>query len=245
MSWPGSSRRRRAPGRRGHRYPRTFSLRRSVRSRTSSPGRHTWLADFGTPCWPRPRIRRHLAGALPECGPPRLAQQSGSRPGERYRVDGRWPSAPFIWDFPVSFAHDIQVSLDGAPCRSRLRRGAPRGSVDIAEAGDHRLRIRRLRCLGRRKWPRDDQRPVIADAVGSRCRRTRSRWPTRWRGRTPGALWRVEADHSLIGRLGPAEKVEVHWQKATDPAGEHSRGTLEGLILWDITPAGDRVRARL
>ena len=149
--------------------------------------------------------------------------------------------APFIWDFPVSFAHDIQVSLDGVRLPIAIAPGSARGSVSIAEAGDHRLRIRRSVASAA-----ENGRATISVPVNA--------MPSARVVVEPGADGRqdgevnargsvaLEADHSLIGRLGPAEKVEVHWQKATDPAGERSRGTLEGLILWDITPAGDRVR---
>ena len=54
----------------------------------------------------------------------------------------------------------------------------------------------------------------------------------------------LEADHTLIGRLGPADRVEVRWGKPAGAGVELASGNVEGLILWDITPAGDRVRAR-
>src|SRR5262249_46082604 len=44
--------------------------------------------------------------------------------------------------------------------------------------------------------------------------------------------------------LGPAEKVELRWH-ATRPVVKQAMPTLDGLVLWDITPAGDRIRTRL
>ena len=51
--------------------------------------------------------------------------------------------APFAWDFPVSFARDIQVTLDGKRLPVSIEPGGARGSVAIPEAGRHRLQIRR------------------------------------------------------------------------------------------------------
>ena len=50
----------------------------------------------------------------------------------------------------------------------------------------------------------------------------------------------------LIGRLGPAERVELRWAGAgAGPEQKQGAMSVEGLILWDINPAGDRVRTRL
>ena len=82
--------------------------------------------------------------------------------------------APFAWEFPVSFAHDIQVTLDGdTPARSRSRREEPGATWCIPEAGNHLLRIRRSVAIENRRRPRDNQRSRQRDAVGSRGRRTR------------------------------------------------------------------------
>ncbi|HKI17761.1 MAG TPA: hypothetical protein VKA15_07760, partial [Isosphaeraceae bacterium] len=54
----------------------------------------------------------------------------------------------------------------------------------------------------------------------------------------------LQSDRTLVGRLGPADRIEVRWSKPVPAQVESTSATVEGLILWDINPAGDRVRAR-
>ena len=49
-----------------------------------------------------------------------------------------------------------------------------------------------------------------------------------------------EADHRLLGRLGPADRIQVCWGKPAAGSVDRSSGNVDGLILWDLTPAGDR-----
>ena len=51
-------------------------------------------------------------------------------------------------------------------------------------------------------------------------------------------------DRSLVGRLGPTKSLEVCWSKPVNAAVKSAQGIVEGLLLWDVNPAGDRVRAR-
>ncbi|MGZ3301778.1 MAG: hypothetical protein ACXWO3_13065, partial [Isosphaeraceae bacterium] len=51
-------------------------------------------------------------------------------------------------------------------------------------------------------------------------------------------------DQSLAAELGPVDHVEIRWGDA-DAAGSQVAGTIiEGMVLWDIEPAGDRLRGR-
>jgi hypothetical protein len=149
--------------------------------------------------------------------------------------------APFAWEFPVSFAHDIQVFLDGKRLPIAIEPGGARGRVSFAQAGEHRLRIRRSAATSN-----EESISIPVNAIPL----SKVVVDPRPDGRQDAELiarggTELQPDHSLIGRLGPAEKVEVHWQKLPLAAIAQSKGSLEGLILWDITPAGDRVRARL
>jgi hypothetical protein len=152
--------------------------------------------------------------------------------------------APFVWYFPVSFAHDIQVSLDGKRIPIEIEAGASRGSVSFAEAGPHRLRIRRSAA------PIDEDGWGVISLPVNAMPFARVVVEPGVDGRQDGELvargkTEVQPDHTLIGSLGPADRVLVRWKKPAGTAIERSKGNLEGLILWDITPAGDRVRARL
>ncbi len=55
----------------------------------------------------------------------------------------------------------------------------------------------------------------------------------------------VSSDGSLIGRLGPQDRVELRWAGGGSPVQKQGVPSVEGLVLWDIGPAGDRVRTRL
>ena len=151
--------------------------------------------------------------------------------------------APFAWEFPVSAARDVQVTLDGKRLPVSIAPGGASGKVAIADAGNHLLRIQRsvatkieegLECLSLAVNAVPTGRAVVEPGE---------------EGRQDGELiarggTELEADQTLIGRLGPADRVEVCWGKAGSRGVDLSAENVEGLILWDITPAGDQVRAR-
>ncbi len=53
------------------------------------------------------------------------------------------------------------------------------------------------------------------------------------------------ADRSIMGRIGPSDRIVVRWTKPGRADTPRHTGPVEGLLLWDVTPAGDRLRARL
>src|SRR5262249_33208363 len=55
----------------------------------------------------------------------------------------------------------------------------------------------------------------------------------------------VQHDQTLIGRLGPADRIVVRWARPRSGAAPGTVGSVDALVLWDVTPAGDRLRARL
>ncbi len=151
--------------------------------------------------------------------------------------------APFAWKFPVSSTRDIQVTLDGKRLPVSIEPGGASGEVAIPQAGKHLLRIHRsvatrieegLECLRLPVNAMPSARVVVEP---------------REDGRQDGELFarggsELQADHTLIGRLGPSDRVEVRWGKPAGAGVGLASGNVEGLMLWDITPAGDRVRAR-
>jgi hypothetical protein len=174
----------------------------------------------------------------------RVARKSASDVGVESEIEllasGR---APFAWEFPVSSARDIQVALDGKRLPVSIKPGGASGVVAIPQAGKHLLRIHRsvatrmeqgLECLRLPVNAMPSARVVVAP---------------REDGRQDGELIArggsaLQPDNTLIGRLGPADRVEVRWGKPASTDIDLASGNVEGLLLWDVTPAGDRIRAR-
>jgi len=151
--------------------------------------------------------------------------------------------APFAWRIPVSSARDIEATLDGERLPISIEPGGLMGTLAIARAGSHLLRIHRSAAARTEAGfetvslpvnampsarvvvepPRDGEQHGELDAYGAR---------------------RLQADRSLVGLLGPADRIEIRWPKPGPAVAVRGSGTVEGLILWDINRAGDRVRAR-
>jgi hypothetical protein len=151
---------------------------------------------------------------------------------------------PFSWVIPVALARDIEVTLDGKSTPVSIEADGAKAMVAIPCAGSHRLRARRSTGT---KIEAEQETLVLpvnampaarvilaAPEVGQRQGELTARGGTE-----------LQADRSLVGRLGPADRVEVRWSRPVPARVESTSATVEGLILWDINPAGDRVRARL
>jgi len=151
--------------------------------------------------------------------------------------------APFAWRIPVSSARDIEATLDGERLPIAIEPGGVTGTLAIFRAGSHRLRIHRSAAA--KTEPGFETLSLAVNAMPS----ARVVVDPSRDGEQPGELnahggMHLQADRSLAGLLGPADRIEVRWPKPNPPAAERAQGTVEGLILWDIDPAGDRVRAR-
>ena len=153
--------------------------------------------------------------------------------------------SPWVWRVPVSGAREIETSLDGVKTSLSIAAGGQVGEVAIAKAGDHILTVRR--SFGTRS---EDGFEVLSFPVNP-IAAALVLVDAPEAGKVAPAIdavggTRIRSDGSEVGRLGPAEKVDVRW--ADSRAGlEQKQGVLsvEGLVLWDINPAGDRVRTRL
>ncbi len=151
--------------------------------------------------------------------------------------------APFAWRIPVSSARDIEATLDGEWLPISIEPGGVMGTLAISRAGSHVLRIHRSALVsadaGFEKLslpvnampsarvvvepPREGANHALLNALGGT---------------------RLQSDRSLDGRLGPADRIEVRWPMPEPAAAARASGVVEGVILWDINPAGDRVRSR-
>ncbi len=151
--------------------------------------------------------------------------------------------SPFAWEFPVSSARDIQVTLNGKRLPVSIAPGGVTAKVAIPEGGNHLLSIRRSVLMNR-----EDGRESISLAVNA-VPTARVVVQPREDGGQGGALiaggkTELQPDHTVIGRLGPADRVEVYWGMPAGAPGNVAPENVEGLLLWDITPAGDQIRAR-
>ena len=153
--------------------------------------------------------------------------------------------APFSWEFPVSFARDIGATLDGESCPIAIVPGGAKAQVVIPGAGTHVLRLHRSVA-------------AAADESGSEAISLPiNPMPTaRVIVEPPGdgvaqghlaarGLIELKPDRTLSGRLGPADRIVIRWSKPGPAGALRTVGSVEGLALWDVNPAGDRLRARL
>lgn len=167
----------------------------------------------------------------------------GAAVESRYELRGEG-EGPWSWSIPLGASRDVSATLDGQAAPILIRPGGQAASVEVAGAGRHELAVRRLvdRQAAERGGPIDlPINPVGAARVAV--------------GPTSGGLrGEVIAPRGLMvagpagvgGALGPVERLEVRWPdpgqaRAADEAG----GPVDAALLWDATPAGDRLRARL
>jgi hypothetical protein len=150
---------------------------------------------------------------------------------------------PFAWRIPIASARNIEATLDGKWLPIAIEPGAMMGSVTIPGAGSHRLRIHR--SVAARTEAAFERLSLPVNALPSARVVVESPRDGLEQGEVNAAGGtELQADGSLAGGLGPADRIEVRWPKPNPAAAARAGGTVEGLILWDIHPAGDRVRWR-
>jgi hypothetical protein len=155
-------------------------------------------------------------------------------------VSGR---SPGIWEVPVASTRDIEVTVDGKPQAISIKPGGVNAVVEVPPSSSHVLRLRRTAST--KTEANHDVLRVPINAMP--FARVIVEPPRDGADGGQLAAWgRIErgADQSLVGRLGPADRIEIRWPKPDLAAAARGTGTVDGLILWDINPAGDRVRAR-
>jgi hypothetical protein len=152
--------------------------------------------------------------------------------------------APFVWRVPVSQARDIAARLDGDRAFIAIEPGGETGTLVIPKPGRHLLQIHRSAVTRvesgyealRMHVNAMPSARVIVEPGGDSKNRVEV---------TAYGLVRSEVDQTFAGWLGPVDKLEVRWPLSGPPVARRAAGVVEGLILWDITPAGDRILARL
>jgi hypothetical protein len=151
--------------------------------------------------------------------------------------------APFRWRIPVTSARDIEATLDGQRVPISIEPGGSFGALAISRAGKHVLKVHRSAAARTEGDFETLSLPVNALAT-ARVITLRATEGDQSGQPSAASSSRIEPEESPAGLLGPADRIEIRWPKPRPVSPKRALGTVEGLILWDINPAGDRVRAR-
>ena len=146
------------------------------------------------------------------------------------------------WRVPVGGAREISATLDGRPVPVFMEAGGRQAAIPIQGS-------RHVPAPGpedrdpRRDGPVDTLEFPVNPLPSARLivDGPESAGPPRLLN-ARGNL-KIGPDSVVNAELGPADHVEIQWGNAD--AGSPITGlTVDGVILWDIEPAGDRIQAR-
>ena len=175
----------------------------------------------------------------PSC---RLVRRSGSLPGERSRAlrstaathrPGKSPSPEPTTLPPLLTAARSRCS--SRPAVSRRQSPSREPAASSSRLAD-RNRGRRNRLADSLDFPVNPlpSARLVVDGPASSL-------PPRFLN--PQGAPQPDLNRPKPAELGPADHVEIQWG-AAENAGPITGLTVDGVILWDIEPAGDRVQAR-
>jgi hypothetical protein len=159
---------------------------------------------------------------------------------------------PLAWTFPVEDASEITATLDDHAVPVAVQPAGRNATVILASAGgaqspsECRLRLRRLANLHR--GASEDVLRLTINPVATAEIEVEDSLPGRPDIDVPSARGQIVPDArgtGARGLLGPADRLEVHWSEQNQPGRGDRAGVVEGLLVWDARPAGDRVHARL
>jgi hypothetical protein len=145
-----------------------------------------------------------------------------------------------VWRVPIKGIHEISATLDGRPAPVMIEEEGQQASIPIPGPGRFRIHFRGSKTAINDGTSESIDFPVnpmpTARLVVDRPPR-----PIRFVSVRGGT--RTQADQSIAAELGPTNRVELRWGDP-EPSPVPSSGTVESLLLWDIEPAGDRLRGR-
>ena len=159
---------------------------------------------------------------------------------------------PFAWRIPVTSSREISATLGGQAVPIAVEPGGDRATIALPKAGNYLLSLRRW-TAARIEGPGVEVLvlPVNATPSARLIVRPPADRVSQGQPETRGRMER-KPDGTLDGRLGPSDRIVVRWTASGSGGGAGGgvvaggqAGPVDGLILWDVTPAGDRVRARL
>jgi hypothetical protein len=151
--------------------------------------------------------------------------------------------APATWNVPVGGAREISASLFGHAAAVFIEAGGTQAGVPIPAAGDFKLRLRRTVTLSR-DGALDSVTLPLNPMPSARLVIDRSSKSTPLRTVNSRGNLKTEADLSVAAELGPEDLLQVRWGDKSAAAAPSADANVDGLILWDIEPAGDLLRAR-
>ncbi|WP_422925379.1 hypothetical protein [Singulisphaera sp. PoT] len=152
-------------------------------------------------------------------------------------------SSPATWSVPVGAARDLVATLDGALAPLQISDAGRVAMIAVSGPGTHHLSIKRTIVAQQSEAGENLLLPINPLAA---ARVVVQQGPESATLEIPGARGKVAARGSNIeGDLGPIDQLELRWLSKRKIPRTVQSGTVDGLILWDAEPAGDRVRARL
>jgi hypothetical protein len=151
--------------------------------------------------------------------------------------------APAMWKVPVGGARDISATLDGHAATVFIEAGGTLAAVPLQSAGDFKLRLRRTATLFK-DGPLDSLVLPVNPMPSARLIIDKSSRSNALRRVNSGGNLKTMADQSVAVELGPADHLRVWWGDRDAAAAPVAAANVDGVILWDIEPAGDLLRAR-
>jgi hypothetical protein len=152
---------------------------------------------------------------------------------------------PLAWRIPVSSARDISAALDGQSVPIAVEPGGDVATVVLPTAGNHRLRLRRWTAARSEEGGAEViNLPVNAIPAARLIVDPPADGTPQGIAVTRGRIER-RPDRTMAGQLGPIDRITVRWARPGRDATARAVGPVEGLILWDVTQAGDRIRTSL
>ena len=147
------------------------------------------------------------------------------------------------WSVPIAGGRDVSATLDGRDVPVRVGSSGATGTVDLPEPGTHRLILRRLVAVIRSAEGESLRVPVPPIATARLRVDEPAGGPS---AEAPSSRGRCSAQNGVFeGTLGPVDELELCWPGPAATGPPAPKGTAEGAVLWDVEPAGDRVRLKI
>jgi hypothetical protein len=147
------------------------------------------------------------------------------------------------WSIPIAGARDLSASVDGSESVVHVDAGGQTATLFVNGPGRHEAIVRRTIPLDRGELVQSISIPVNAVPTARFQFRMSDLAAQYSVSNARGAV--TALDNRIDGRLGPADRIELHRASAAANERRDAKGTAEGLILWDAEPSGDRLRARI
>ena len=146
-----------------------------------------------------------------------------------------------VWRVPIAGIHEISATLNGRPAPVVIEEAGQQAAIPIPGPGRFRLQVRGSKTAIKDGTSESVEFPInpmpSASLVVDRPPR-----PIRFLSGRGGI--RTQADQSMAAELGPADRIEIRWGDPEPSPAAGTSGTVESVLLWDIEPAGDRLRGR-